>query len=117
MAQPELRGAPFVFTADDGISHYKQVPDVIVRLCHAARIEGVTAHTLRHTFGSVAGDLGFSEIIIQAMPGHGKRGVTQGHIHVDEVLRHAIEMVSSKIADLLDGRAKTIRSATPPTAA
>jgi len=112
MAQPELEGSPFVFTADDGISHYKQVPDVIVRLCHAARIEGVTAHTLRHTFGSVAGDLGFSEIIIQAMLGHGKRGVTQGYIHVDEALRHAIEKVSSKIADLLDGRAKTIRSAT-----
>ncbi|MES1972936.1 MAG: integrase arm-type DNA-binding domain-containing protein [Pseudomonadota bacterium] len=116
MDQPELKGSAFVFTADDGISHYKQVPDVIVRLCHAARIEGVTAHTLRHTFGSVAGDLGFSEIIIQAMLGHGKRGVTQGYIHVDEALRHAIEKVSCKIADLLDGRAKTIRSATPQAA-
>jgi integrase len=109
MDQPGLKGSPFVFTADDGISHYKQVPDVIVRLCHAARIQGVTAHTLRHTFGSVAGDLGFSEIIIQALLGHGKRGVTQGYIHVDEALRHAVEVVSCKIADLLDGRTKTIR--------
>jgi len=106
---PERDGNPFVFPSDDGFSHYKQVPDVILRLCHAARIEGVTAHTLRHTFGSVAGDLGFSEVTIAMLLGHGKRGVTQGYIHIDEGLRVAADRVSAKVADLLDGRVKTIR--------
>lgn len=109
-AQLEVATSPFMFTADDGRSHYKQVPDLVVRLCHIARLEGVTAHTLRHTFGSVAGDLGFSEVTIAALLGHGKRGVTQGYIHIDEGLRHAVEMVSAKIADLLAGRAKSIRA-------
>ena len=74
-------GCPYVFPSDYGNSHYKQVPDVLVRLCVAARIEGVTAHTLCHTFGSIAGDMGYSELTIAALLGHGKRGVTQGYIH------------------------------------
>jgi integrase len=108
-AQPELTGCPFVFPSDYGDSHYKQVPDVLQRLCIAARVEGVTAHTLRHTFSSVAGDMGYSELTIAALLGHGKRGVTQGYIHIEEGLREAADKVSAKIADLLDGRASSVR--------
>jgi integrase len=109
-AQPEKAGSPYVFPADLSDSHYKQGPDVILRICRQAKIEGVTAHTLRHTFGSVAGDLGFSELTIAAMLGHGKRGVTQGYVHIDEGLRLAIERTSNKIAELLDGGSTTIVS-------
>jgi integrase len=107
--QPETPGSAFVFTAFDRKTHYRQVPDLIVRLCRAARIEGVTAHTLRHTFASVAGDLGFSDVTIATLLGHGKRGVTQGYVHIDEGSRHAVEVASAKIAALLDGKAKSIR--------
>lgn len=106
---PQWGQNPFVFPSDDGTAHYKQVPDLLVRLCMAARLEGVTAHTLRHTFGSVAGDMGFSEVTIAMLLGHGKRGVTQGYIHIDEALRVAADRVSAKIADLLDGRASATR--------
>ena len=109
-AQTPVADNPYLFPSDDGRSHYKQVPDVIARLCHRARIEGVSAHTLRHTFGSVAGDLGFSEFTIAMMLGHGKRNVTQGYIHIDEALWHAIETTSAKIADLLDGKTDRIRA-------
>jgi hypothetical protein len=34
--------------------------------------------------------------------------VTQGYIHIDELLRSAIETVSQRIADLLDGRRETV---------
>lgn len=40
-------------------------------------IEGVTPHTLRHTLASVAGDLGFPELTIRALLGHGSQTVTQ----------------------------------------
>lgn len=99
----------YVFPAGRSDSYFRQGPDVLVRICKAARLEGVTAHTLRHTFGSVAGDLGFSELTIAAMLGHGKRGVTQGYIHIDEGLRFAIECTSEKLTELLDGRADRIR--------
>lgn len=75
--QPTIVGNAYVFPADDRRGHYKQVPDLIVRLCRAAQMEGVTAHVFRHTFGSVAGELGYWELTIAGLLGHGKRGVTQ----------------------------------------
>jgi integrase len=36
-----------------------RVPD---RICEMARLADVTPHTPRHTFASLAGDLGFSEL-------------------------------------------------------
>lgn len=94
----------------DLASHYKQVLDVPQRLSISARIEGVTDHTLRHPFSSVAGDMGYSELTIAAFLGHGKRGVTHGYIHIEEGLREAADDSSAaKIADLLDGRASSVR--------
>lgn len=107
-AQTDRQDSPYVFPADLSTSHYKQGPDVITRICKQAKLEDVTLHTLRHTFGSVAGDLGFSELTIAAMLGHGKRGVTQGYIHIDEGLRLAIECTSVKLAELLDGKCATV---------
>lgn len=70
----------------------------------------VTPHTLRHTFASVAGDLGFSELTIAALLGHAARGVTQRYIHIDEALRVAGDKVSDEIAALLDGRKSTVKA-------
>jgi len=69
----------------------------------------VTPHTLRHTFASVAGELGFSELTIAALLGHAARGVTQRYIHIDEALMITSDKVASEIADLLDGRAPAPR--------
>ena len=77
-SRPMIVGCPYVFPSDYGNSHYKQVPDVLVRLCVAVKIKGVTAHTLRHTFGSIAGDMDYSELTIAELLRHGKRGVTRG---------------------------------------
>jgi integrase len=74
---------------------------VIGRLCKRAEIEGVTAHTLRHTFASIAGHLRFSELTIAALFGHAARSVTERYIHVDDALKLALERVSTRIADLL----------------
>jgi site-specific recombinase XerD len=78
-----------------------------------AGINGVTPHVLRHTFASIAGELGFSELTIRAMLGHGARGSTQNYVHIDEALRLAVDKVSRQIADLLAGRDVTILRAAP----
>jgi len=39
---------------------------VLGRFCALARLEDVTPPTLRHTFASFSGDLGFSELTIAA---------------------------------------------------
>jgi len=51
--------------------------------------------------GSVAGNLGFSELTIRAILGHAAQGVTQGYIHIDEALRLAVRKTSDTIAKLL----------------
>ena len=55
----------------------------------------------RHTFASVAGGLGYSELTIAALLGHASRGVTQRYIHIDEPLRAAATRVSDQITLLL----------------
>ncbi|MGO8847419.1 MAG: hypothetical protein ACLQFI_19205, partial [Methylocella sp.] len=72
-------------------------------ICLKARLKDVTPHVLRHTFASVAGDLGFSELTIAGLLGHSARGVTQGYVHLDTALVVAADRVSSEIAKMLDG--------------
>ena len=67
-----------------------------------AKIEGVTPLTLRHTFGSVAGDLGFSELTIATLLGHAARSVTQGYVHIDEALKLAAARMCEEIASTLN---------------
>jgi len=47
----------WIFPADRGEGHYVGVPKLLARLAKNAKIKGVTPHSLRHTFGSVAGEL------------------------------------------------------------
>ena len=69
----------------------------------------VTSHTLRHTFASVAGELGFSELTIAGLLGHSARGVTQGYVHLDTALIVAANQVAAAIAQLLDDEAAAVQ--------
>jgi integrase len=100
-SQPARKNSPYVFPSDFGTGHFTAANSCLARLCAAAKIEGVTPHTLRHTFGSVAGDLGFSELTIAALLGHATRGVTQGYVHIDEALKLAATRTCEEIASLL----------------
>lgn len=104
-SQPGRKNCPYVFPADVGDGHFTAATICLARLCAAAKIEGVTPHTLRHTFGSVAGDLGFSELTIAALLGHAARGVTQGYVHVDEALKLAATRTCEEIVLLLNAGA------------
>ena len=100
---PGREGSPFVFPADWGDGHFVGVVRVLDRVCRKANLKEVTPHVLRHTFASVAGDLGFSELTIAGLLGHSARGVTQGYVHLDTALIVAADRVSAEIAKLLDG--------------
>lgn len=101
-SQPDT-GSKFFFPADWGDGHFIGVVRVLDRVCMRAGIENVTPHVLRHTFASVAGGLGYSELTIAALLGHASRGITQRYIHIDEPLRAAATAVADKIISLLDG--------------
>ncbi|MFG1320452.1 integrase, partial [Xanthobacter autotrophicus] len=64
----------------------------------------VTPHILRHSFASVANDLGFTEVTIAALVGHAKGSVTSNYIHtLDTALVMAADTISGYIQGLLDG--------------
>lgn len=64
----------------------------------------VTPHVLRHSFASVAADLGFSELTIAALIGHRGRSITSRYTHqADSVLLAASDAIAVHIAGLMDG--------------
>ncbi|MAF61688.1 MAG: integrase [Blastomonas sp.] len=113
-SQPEILGNPYVFASETGAGPYTAVSSCLDRVCKLAGISGVTPHTLRHTFGSIAGELGFSELTIRAMLGHASQNVTQDYIHIDEALKLAVQRTSDEIARLLDLGAKRLAMMSHP---
>ncbi len=62
------------------------------------------AHPTRHSFASIANDLGFTEVTIAALVGHAKGSVTSKYIHtLDTALIMAADTISGYIQGLLDG--------------
>ncbi|ALR19724.1 MULTISPECIES: site-specific integrase [Sphingobium] len=108
--QAEIAGNPHVFPSATADGPYTAVSACLKRVCQLAGLANVTPHTLRHTFGSIAGELGFSELTIRAMLGHASQNVTQDYIHIDEALKLAVRRTSDEIARLLaQGAAKLDR--------
>jgi integrase len=91
----------YLFPADLGEGHFIGAPRVLARVTARARLENVTIHTLRHTFASIGGELGFSELTLAGLLGHASRGVTQRYVHLDEALIVAADRISERIAILL----------------
>lgn len=96
--------AEWIFPAERGEGHYVGLPKVLARVANRAKISGITPHMLRHTFASIAADLGFSELTIAGLLGHSAGSVTSGYVHLDTALVAAADRVSSTIAKVLDGR-------------
>jgi integrase len=101
-AQPKAGDSPYVFPADVGDGHFIGLVRVLQRVCYRAKINGITPHVLRHTFATVAAELGFSELTIAGLLGHASQGVTQRYVHLDNALVLAADQVSAKIAELLN---------------
>jgi integrase len=77
----------------------------------------VTPHVLRHSFASLAGDLGYSEPTIAALVGHKGRSVTSRYVHsADAVLLAAADAVADRTAELM-GKTKPEAEVVPLRAA
>lgn len=96
---PASRGGP------EAILHFKKFWPRIARL--AGLPPDVTPHVLRHSFASLAADLGYSEPTIAALVGHKGHSVTSRYVHAaDAVLLAAADAVADRAAELM-GEAKT----------
>jgi integrase len=78
-----------------------------------AGLSGVTLHALRHSFASVAGDLGFAEATIGALLGHASGTVTGRYTHIlDTVLVAAADRVANTVQGYMAGTSE--REQEPP---
>jgi len=65
----------------------------------------VTPHVLRHSFASLAADLGYSEPVIAALVGHQGRSTTSRYLHsADAVLLAAADAVAERTLELMGER-------------
>ena len=94
-----LDGNPFVLTGPRSKStFYGGLDNAMDRIATKAKLEGVTAHTLRHSFASVGGDLNFSESTIGAIVGHSGHTITSRYIHrLDSVLIAAANTIAEEV--------------------
>jgi integrase len=74
----------------------------------------VTPHVLRHSFASLAADLGYSEPTIAALIGHKGRSVTSRYVHsADAVLLAAADSVAQRTIELMNAPAANIKAGLP----
>jgi integrase len=92
-----------VFPATRGDGFMSGFPKFWARIAKLGLIPpGITPHTLRHSFASLAGDLGYSEPTIAALVGHKGRSVTSRYVHAaDAVLLAAADAVARRTMELL----------------
>lgn len=80
-------------------------PKLWKKLFKDTALADITPHVLRHSFSSIANDLGFTEATIGALVGHSRGTVTGRYIHtVDSLLVMAADTVAGYIQGLLDGK-------------
>lgn len=91
-------GGDLVFPATRGAGFMNGFPKIWARVAKLGNLSpDVTPHVLRHSFASLAADLGFSEATIAALIGHKGRTMTSRYVHsADAVLLAAADAVSDR---------------------
>ena len=103
-ARREERTSAYVFPGLGEDNAFGSFPNHWEQIFRKSPLSDVTPHVLRHSFASIANDLGFTEVTIAALVGHSKGSVTSKYIHtLDTALIMAADTISGYIQGLLDG--------------
>ena len=102
-ALPRMGDGALVFPASRGDGRMTGFPRLFARIAKLGSLPvDVTPHVLRHSFASLAADLGYSEPTIGALIGHKGASITSRYVHsADAVLLAAADAVARRPADLL----------------
>lgn len=97
------KAADLVFPPSRGTVAMTGLPKFLARVVEAAGLPAdVTAHTLRHSFASMAADGGASELTVAALLGHRAGSVTARYVHTaDAVLLAAADRVADAIGEAM----------------
>jgi integrase len=106
------KGLDLVFPPSRGDGLMTGYPKFWAKIAGLAKLQDgsklpadITPHVFRHSFASLASDLGYSEGTIAALVGHKGRTITSRYIHsADDVLIAAADAVANKTAELMRER-------------
>ena len=94
----------YVFPGQEEDNAFGSFPNHWEQIFKDTALSDMTPHVLRHSFASIANDLGFTEVTIAALVGHSRGTVTSKYIHaLDTALIMAADTISGYIQGLLDG--------------
>jgi integrase len=95
-----------VFPATRGDGRMVGFPKFWTRIAKVGGLPAdVTPHTLRHSYASLAGDLGYSEPTIAALIGHKGHSITSRYVHTaDAILLAAADAVANRTLTLMGER-------------
>jgi integrase len=97
-----IKSNPYVLTSLSGTGPFGGLAGAWQRAMARSKLVGVTPHALRHSYASVAGDLGFTEFTIAALLGHSAGSVTSRYVHhLDSVLISAADRVAAAIQEMM----------------
>jgi integrase len=103
------RAGDLIFPASRGDGRMTGFPKLWARIAKLGALPAdVTPHVLRHSFASLASDLGYSEPTIAALVGHKGRSITSRYVHsADAVLLAAADVVADRTVELM-GEARSV---------
>jgi integrase len=99
----DFGGGELVFAATRGDGLMTGFPHFWARVVKLGGLPAdITPHVARHSFASLAGDIGYSEPTIAALIGHRGQTITSRYVHAaDAVLLAAADAVASRTAELM----------------
>jgi integrase len=117
----QLPGKPdaLVFPPVRGDGTMAGFPGMFKRIAKLGELPAdITPHVLRHSFASLGGDLGFSELAIGALIGHKSGSVTSRYIHAaDAVLLDVADRIAGATLRKLAGEGAAVVVEGPGAAA
>ncbi|MGK2962981.1 MAG: tyrosine-type recombinase/integrase [Gemmatimonadaceae bacterium] len=102
---PRLKGSPFVFPGASPERPLATLTRVWLAARHAAKLDDVRLHDLRHSFASVSASSGGSLLLIGKLLGHRDTSTTAKYAHLlDDPMREAADTASNTLSDWLAGK-------------
>jgi integrase len=91
----------YVFPTHNGDGHLTDISRIIAQVRELSGLSDFTLHILRHSYATVAHELGYSELTISGLLGHSQGTVTSRYAHhVD----HALASASDRVSETISGR-------------
>ncbi len=103
-ALPRIDGNRFVLPGAKSGEHLKEIKRLWYAVRHAAKLDGVRLHDLRHSYASVPASSGESMLVLKTLLGHKRVATTERYAHLgDDPVKRAADRAASSIATWLEG--------------